>query len=388
MTQLLLKLFVKDREQINNPKVRQKYGLLAGFVGIFCNVLLFGVKLLAGFLTASIAITADALNNLSDAGSSFVTVAGFKLAAKPADPEHPFGHGRYEYISGLVISFLIMLMGVELFRTSLDKILHPEQVTFHWVSAGILLFSILLKLWMCLFQKKLSKILNSNTMRATAMDSISDIAATFAVFAGLLVSAFSGFNVDGYIGILVSLFILYAGFSSARDTVDDLLGQAPDADYVQAIREKVLSYAGIVGIHDLIVHNYGPNRTLISLHAEVPSDTDILKSHDTIDNIEKDLKEEFHCDTVIHMDPIQINDQYVRALHDRVKAMVKLIDPALNIHDFRVVRGETHTNLIFDAAVPLQFRLTDAELVDSITRAVKVIDPTYEAVIHVDKTLI
>lgn len=386
MTQWLVRHFIKDYQNTSDQSVRQRYGRLGGIVGICCNVVLCLLKLLAGLLTSSISIMADAFNNLSDAGSSIITLVGFKMAGRPADDEHPFGHGRIEYVSGLIISLIIMLMGFELLKSSFDKILHPEELSFRWLSVGILIFSILLKLWMSFFNRKLGKQIDSAAMKATAADSLSDVVATSAVVVGTFVFYFFQINIDGWIGVVVAFFILFAGLGTARDTMNDLLGQAPDAGFVQAVENHVMSYPEIIGIHDLIVHNYGPGRCIISLHAEVPCDIDILKIHDVIDNIERDLNRTFQCEAVIHMDPIVTDDETANAMYDQIKGLVSMVDPALTIHDFRMVEGPTHTNLIFDVVVPHQFRLTDREVLDEINRAVKIIDPTYETVINVDKS--
>lgn len=388
MTSLLIRLFIKNHSQTENQQVRQKYGLLGGIVGIVCNVALFLAKLVAGLLTASISITADALNNLSDAGSSIVTLIGFKMSGKPADDEHPFGHGRMEYISGFIVSVAIILVGIELIRSSIDKIIHPEEVTFSILSVVILLVSIGVKLWMGLFNRKLGKMIDSAALKATAMDSISDVVTTSTVLLGILVSVLTGFSIDGYAGVIVAIFILYTGFMTAKDTLNLLLGEAPDAKFVQEIEKEVLSYEDVVGVHDLIVHNYGPGRSVISLHAEVPCHIDILKIHDTIDTIERDLKKKFGCDCVIHMDPIVTGDQKINEVHGKMETLVKLIDPSITIHDFRMVEGPTHTNLIFDVVVPHKFRLSDEQVVEAVRYAAQTLDKTYEVVINVDKTYV
>ena len=388
MTSLLIRLFIKNHSQTENQQVRQKYGLLGGIVGIVCNVALFLAKLVAGLLTASISITADALNNLSDAGSSIVTLIGFKMSGKPADDEHPFGHGRMEYISGFIVSVAIILVGIELIRSSIDKIIHPEEVTFSILSVVILLVSIGVKLWMGLFNRKLGKMIDSAALKATAMDSISDVVTTSTVLLGILVSVLTGFSIDGYAGVIVAIFILYTGFMTAKDTLNLLLGEAPDVKFVQEIEKEVLSYEDVVGVHDLIVHNYGPGRSVISLHAEVPCHIDILKIHDTIDTIERDLKKKFGCDCVIHMDPIVTDDQKINEVHGKMETLVKLIDPSITIHDFRIVEGPTHTNLIFDVVVPHKFRLSDEQVVEAVRYAAQTLDKTYEVVINVDKTYV
>ncbi len=386
MTTFLIRLFIKDYQQIQDPNIRQKYGILGSCVGICCNIFLFLAKLMAGILTSSISILADAFNNLSDAGSSIVTLLGFKIAGLPADANHPFGHGRAEYISGFIVSLVIMLMGFELGKSSFEKILHPQIITFHWLSLFILLLSIAVKLWMALFNRTLGKKINSAAMQATSLDSLSDMIATLAVTIGMLIHHYFHLNIDGYIGLLVALFIIYTGFMTAKDTLNLLMGQNPDPDFVNQIETKVLQYPEIVGIHDLIVHNYGPGKSIISLHAEVPCQADILKIHDVIDTIERELKLAFHCEAVIHIDPIATNDKKTNEVKNRVEQLIKVIDPCLAMHDFRMVPGDTHTNLIFDVVVPHKFRLNDEEVLDTIAKAVKVIDEAYEVTINIDKS--
>jgi cation diffusion facilitator family transporter len=388
MTQFLIRLFIKDSDNIYQPQVRQRYGVVTGLIGIVCNIFLFGIKLLAGLITSSISIMADAFNNLSDAGSSVITLVGFKIAGMPADDEHPFGHGRVEYVSGLIISLIIMMVGLELLRSSFDKILHPEAVSFSWLSFVILFVSIAVKLWMCFFYRGVGKKIDSDAMKATAMDSLSDVVATSAVVIGVIVNVLARVNIDGYVGILVALFILYTGFNTARDTMNDLLGQAPDPGFVAAVEQRVLSYEIVVGVHDLIVHNYGPGRCIISLHAEVPRTMDILKIHDEIDNIERELKKEFQCEAVIHMDPIAIDDRKANQVYDRVKQIVREIDSCLTIHDFRMVEGPSHTNLIFDVVAPHKFHLSDREIVSQVEQRVQEWNPSYYTVITVDKAYV
>lgn len=385
MTSLLVKLFIKNHDDIHNQEVRQKYGMLGGGVGIFLNVLLFSLKFIAGLITSSISITADAFNNLSDAGSSVVTLIGFKMAGMPADSEHPFGHGRIEYISGLAVSMAIILMGVELIKSSVDKILHPEAVTFSLFSVVILLVSILAKGWMSLFNRGLGKRIGSTAMMATAMDSLSDCIATGAVVLGIGFSYFTHIIIDGYIGLVVALFVSYTGFTTARDSLSPLLGQAPDKEFVEEIRKIVLAHEDIEGIHDLIVHNYGPGRSMISLHAEVRCDADILAIHDTIDLIELELKHRFNCEATIHMDPIAVDDKVTQDLREKIVELLRSIDGQLSLHDFRMVQGLTHTNLIFDVVVPFKFRLTDEQVTQQVWDKVKQIDPNYNAVIKVER---
>lgn len=385
MVTLLGRLFIRQEGQ-EESEVRKAYGVLCGAVGIFFNVLLFAGKFFAGTLSGSIAITADAFNNLSDAGSSVVTLLGFQLAGQKPDPEHPFGHGRMEYLSGLVVSMLILLMGVELGKSSLEKILHPEEVEFSPLIVGILCVSIAVKLYMFLYNKRIGKKLGSTAMEATAMDSLSDCVATTAVLAATLVGHFTGLRIDGWCGILVACFILWSGIGAARDTLDPLLGTPPTAEFVGRIRDLVMAHKGIIGIHDLIVHDYGPGRVMISLHAEVSASENVLELHDEIDNVETELREKLGCETVIHMDPIVTDDGITEETRERVAALIHCIDDDINIHDFRMVSGPTHTNLIFDAVVPFGFRLSDEEVEKKIKAAVRALDGNYYAVVKVERS--
>lgn len=385
MTNFLIKHFIPNASGVKSPAVRQRYGVVSGVVGILCNALLCTAKIAAGLLTGAVSIVADGINNLSDGGSCVVSLLGFKMAGKPADDKHPFGHGRIEYVAGLIVSFIIVLMGVELAKTSLDKIFHPEEISFSWITPAVLGISILVKLWMCFFNRKMGDKIDSAVLRATAMDSLSDVAATSAVLAGFVIGYWARVNLDGYLGVLVALFILYTGVSTAKGTLDLLLGEAPDPEFVKQIQQEVLSYPEIIGVHDLIVHNYGPGHSVVSLHAEVPCDVDILKIHDTIDNAERDLKKKFDCEVVIHMDPIITDDKETNEIHQKLSSIVRLLDSRVTIHDFRMVKGPTHTNLIFDIVVPHQFRLTDDQVVESLRQAVKALDARYEIVVNVDK---
>ena len=362
------------------------YGVLCGAVGIGLNVLLFLGKFFAGMLAGSIAITADAFNNLSDAGSSFVTLLGFQLAGQKPDSDHPFGHGRIEYLSGLVVSMLILLMGFELAKSSLQKILHPEAVSFSPVVLGILLVSIAVKFYMFLYNRRYGRAVGSSAMEATAMDCISDCAATAAVLVATLVGHYMGWMIDGWCGIVVAGFILWSGINSIKDTLDPLLGTPPTAEFVQEIRDLVLAHKDIRGIHDLVVHDYGPGRVMISLHAEVSAAGDMMEIHDMIDNVEKELKETLGCETVIHMDPIVVDDGVTEETRKKVATLVRCIDDGITIHDFRMVVGPTHTNVIFDAVVPFGFRLTDEEVEEKIRTIVRTLDGNYFAVVKVEKS--
>ena len=384
----LVRLFIKDCDNVTDPAVRERYGILSGAVGIVLNLLLSAGKLFAGLMTGSISITADAFNNLSDAGSSVVTLVGFKLAGQKADDGHPFGHGRMEYLAGLLVSLMILLVGVELGRSSIGKILRPEAVDFSLVSTGILAASILVKLWMGQFNRGLGRKIGSAAMAATAADSLSDAVATAAVLAGTLVNRFAHVNIDGWVGLAVAVFILRSGWGAAKDTINPLLGESPDQELVKQLRDLVLSHPQVVGMHDLIIHDYGPGRRLCSFHAEVPQDADILDAHDAIDHIEREIKEKFGIETTVHMDPIATADEKVNQLRRQVADLARVVEPEMTIHDFRVVRGPTHTNVIFDAVVPHKCRLTDEEVLQRLRRAVSALDPAYQAVIQIDRAYV
>ncbi|MEA4921491.1 MAG: cation diffusion facilitator family transporter [Clostridiaceae bacterium] len=385
MTDLLVRLFIKDSENISDPKVRQRYGLLGSATGIAANFLLFAAKLFAGLITGSIAITADAFNNLSDAGSSAVTLIGFKLAIHKPDREHPFGHGRIEYLSGLLVSMAILLMGVELLKSSIKQIFSPEPVMFSILSSVILAISIAVKLMMCLFNRSLAKRINSSAMKATSADSLGDAIATSAVLAGSLIAKLTSVDIDGYLGLIVAFVILYAGYNAAKDTVTPLLGAKPDPEFVNDISKTVMCHSEVIGMHDLIIHDYGPGRLMISLHAEVNSNGDILVLHDAIDNIERELSKKFGCDVVIHMDPIDCDDAKTTHLRYQVSQLAAAIDPGMTIHDLRAVTGPTHTNLIFDVLLPMDSRLTPKEAKAAMEKAITVLDGPYFAVITVDR---
>ena len=385
MISFLARLFLKT-EGRDVAALRKEYGILCGAVGIALNVLLFAGKFFAGTLSGSIAITADAFNNLSDAGSSFVTLLGFQLAGQKPDSDHPFGHGRIEYLSGLAVSMLILLMGFELAKSSLDKILHPAPVDSSWLVIAILCVSICVKLYMSFYNRRLGKKLNSAAMLATAADSLSDSVATTAVLIATLVGRFSGLMIDGWCGILVAAFILWSGFNAAKDTVNPLLGTPPTHEFVDEIKNLVMAHPAIIGIHDLIVHDYGPGRVMISLHAEVSASENVLELHDEIDNVESELREKLGCEAVIHMDPIVTDDGITEETRERVAALVHCIDDAINIHDFRMVAGPSHTNVIFDAVVPYGFRLTDSEVEEKIKTAVRTLDGNYFAVVKVERS--
>lgn len=388
MTELLIRLFIKDREQVDNPKVRRAYGTMGGAVGILCNVFLFAVKLFAGILTGAISVMADAFNNLSDAGASVVTLIGFHMAGKPADLDHPFGHGRIEYLSGLFVAAAILIMGFELFTTSIDKILHPESPDFTPLAMGILILSILVKLWMSRFHYSIGKRIGSDTMKATAADSLSDCISTGTVLMGACVSYFTEKNIDGYIGLLVAAFVLYAGYETAKDTIQPLLGEAPDKEFVDGVTAMVLEEPMILGIHDMIVHDYGPGRRIVSLHAEVPYRLDLLEIHDVIDNVEKKVGEHFQCEITIHMDPVVTDDRELDDARAMVERIVKETDERWKIHDFRMVRGETHSNLIFDVVVSPEQVEQEEEIEEQLKKKIHEKNPHYYAVVKAERSYV
>ncbi|MCR5668003.1 MAG: cation diffusion facilitator family transporter [Lachnospiraceae bacterium] len=385
MITLLAKIFLK--EGATEAETRTAYGKICGLAGIILNVFLFAFKLFAGLISGSISIMADAMNNLSDSGSAIVTLVGFKMAAEDPDPEHPFGHGRIEYVSGFIVSLLILVMAVELIRDSVVRIIHPEEIAFSWLIIGILLVTILVKCYMAFYNHRIGNRIKSATIRAAAIDSISDCAATTVVIVATIVSHYTGIVLlDGIAGLAVGLFILKAGFQSAMDTINPLLGVAPDPEFVKQIRMVMHRQdKRITGIHDLIIHDYGPGRRIVSLHAEVPAEGDILELHDIIDNAEKDLEETLHCTATIHMDPIVTDDPRVLKLKTQVLTVLQEISTTLSMHDFRVVPGPTHTNLVFDVLMPFGFSMSEEELTDEIQNTVVTeIGDRYFCVIHYD----
>ena len=384
MVTLLAKLFVHDNGDKNT--LRQAYGMLCGILGIVLNVMLFTGKFIAGIISNSIAITADAVNNLSDAGSSFVTLIGFKLAGQKADTEHPYGHGRMEYISGLVVAAAILLMGYELAKDSISKIITPQKTEFSWLVIAILLVSIGVKIYMFYYNNSVAKKIESPAMAATAKDSLSDSIATSVVLVSALVSHYTSIQIDGYCGLLVAVLIFYAGYTAAKDTLNPLLGQKASEEFEQEIEAIVMAHEEVCGIHDLFVHDYGPGRQIISLHAEVSADSDIMMIHDVIDNIEKELRVKLGCEATIHMDPIVTNDEHVTEMKANMVRIIKGIDTRLSLHDFRMVDGPSHTNLIFDVVAPFDLGLTDEELIKEVfARTQQNLGERYFTVIDVDK---
>lgn len=388
MIEILAKKFIKDHENIQSPAVRSAYGTLCSSVGIVLNLLLCAGKLAAGLISGSVAIVADALNNLSDAGSSIVTLLGFKLAGKKPDADHPFGHGRMEYLSGLAVAMLILLMGFEMLKTSFEKIRFPEAIVFSWVSVGVLLASIGVKFYMSAYNRRIGEKIHSTAMAATAVDSLSDCISTVAVLIATVVGGFTPFQIDGYAGLVVACFILFAGYNAARDTISPLLGQAPDEELVHTIYSVVLEYPHIVGIHDLVVHDYGPGRLMVTLHAEVPAHMDILAIHDEIDNAEKELRRVLNCEATIHMDPIVTADPKVAAMREEVMKLIVSIDERITIHDFRIVPGASHTNVLFDAVVPMDCELSESEVKAEIARLVRTMDGNCFAVVEIDRSYV
>ena len=371
MLKFLAKLFIKTPREYDDPATRRAYGVLCGAVGILLNILLFAGKFIAGSLAKSVAVTADAFNNLADAGSSVITMIGFRLAGQKPDKEHPFGHGRVEYIAGLLVSAAIILMGVELLKTSVEKIIAPQAVEFSVLTAVILVFSVAVKIYMAVYNGSLGKKLASPALAAAAKDSLSDSIATAVVLISSAVGHFLRINIDGWCGAAVAVFVLRAGIMSVRDTLAPLLGTEPDPEFVKRINDIVLSYPEISAIHDLIIHDYGPGRQIISLHAEMPTESgsDIFKLHDIVDNAERRLRQELGCDATIHLDPVAAEDEQTQMLHERMEAALFEINSGLTMHDFRIVPGPTHTNLIFDVVVPYDNKMPQAEILEKIEYA-------------------
>ena len=385
MITFMASLFIKDSKNYKEPSVRQAYGVLSGAVGIGLNILLFFGKWLAGTISGSIAITADAFNNLSDAGSSIITLIGFRLSGQEPDPEHPFGHGRMEYISGLLVSVAILVMGFELIGSSIGKLRSPEPIESSALVFGILIASILVKLYMFFYNHSLSKKIESAAMKATSVDSLSDTVATTLVLIATLISKYTGLLLDGWFGILVGLFILYTGGSTLKETIDLLLGRPPKQEFIDEVKEIVLGHSMVHGVHDLIVHDYGPGRVMISLHAEVDVNGDIQDIHEQIDHIEHELQEKLHCSVTIHMDPIVTDDKEVLAMKAKVEEMVHFLDESFSMHDFRMVKGSTRTNLIFDVEVPRKTSYTDNEIVNWLKERIHELPGSkYFAVIQID----
>ncbi len=388
MITLLARLFIKDRDKVADAAVRRAYGMLCSLTGIGLNVLLFLGKYLAGRLSGSIAMTADAFNNLSDAGSSVITLLGFRMAAKKPDPGHPFGHGRIEYLSGVAVSIIIIVVGVQLGLESIDKIMNPQPVDAGLLPMLVLVASICVKGYMFAYNRGIGRKINSPGMAATAMDSLSDSIATSVVLISMLLSRFAGVNADGWGGIAVACFIIFSGFKAAKETLSPLLGNPPDPQLVHDITNIVLSHSEVMNVHDLIVHDYGPGRLMVSLHAEVPGNGDIYALHDTIDTIEYELSSKLGCDAVIHMDPVSPDGTKTAHMRDELAEAAKSIDPRLSIHDFRIVDGPTHTNVIFDAVLPNDSKLTEEEAVAQLEALVHSLWQNSHPKVHIDRPFV
>ena len=386
-TNFLINRFVKNHEETGDNNVRQSYGYLVGFVGIFVNLLLFAGKLLVGFIINSIAVMADAINNLSDAASSVITLVSFKMTNKPADREHPFGHGRIEYISAMIVSFLVILVGFEFIKSSAQRVMNPVAVKFDWITFILLSFSIAIKVWLSFLNKKVGKSIGSKAMEATAIDSLSDVITTSVVLLSLILSIWVTFPIDGYIGVLVALFIMYSGINLTRDTLNPLLGEAPEVEFVNDIMTRALSYEGVIGVHDIIVHNYGPNRCVVSLHVEIPASMNVVSAHELIDKAEQEISGELGIHLVMHMDPINVDDKVVQKVHQQIVGVLTEFGMELTIHDFRIVGDDSHCNVIFDMVIPHEVKECDEKRVaKDISEAIKNKYPQFNPVITIDRS--
>lgn len=388
MTELLIRTFIADYAKTDKPGVRGKYGMLSGMVGIAVNLVLFAVKITAGILSGAISIVADAFNNLSDAGSSIATLLGFKLAGRPADEAHPFGHGRIEYLAGLFIAVAIILVGAELLRTSVGKIIEPAAVQVSGLAVGILLASVGLKFWLGSFYRNIGGRINSTAVEAAAVDSFNDCIATAVVLLSLAVNYFFGVNIDGFAGVAIACFIFYSGIRAVWDTLQPLLGQAPDPQFVRDIAAMAEATDGILGVHDLIVHDYGPGRLFVSLHAEIPAAMDMMRAHEIIDAMEYRLQQSFHCEVTVHMDPIAVADPQTVEIGGQIAQIVRQVDSSLTMHDFRMTHGGRGLKFIFDVAVPASCRCTDEALREQIKQAIARLNSSYDAVIKIDRLYI
>ncbi len=385
MTNWLVKTFIKNSDKVQNPTVRTQYGVLASIVGIFCNIILSVVKMVIGFMIGSISVTADAFNNLSDAASNIVSFVGVKLANRPADKEHPFGHGRYEYIAAFIVAFLVLQVGFTCLQNAIKKIINPEELNFQPLLVGILCLSILIKVWLGFFNRGLGKRINSGVLKATATDAFGDVIITTATVVALIIGELSGLNIDGYMGLIVSAFVLYAGFNIAKETLEPLLGEAVTPEVYQKITNKVLSYQNVVGCHDLIVHNYGPTKTMATIHVEVPKTMEMVAAHDLIDKIERDILRQMNIFLVIHMDPIELDNKMVNQLKKLVQEVMSECDSNASLHDFRVVNGEEHISIIFDLEVPHEYSLQQEEqLVKEIVSRMEEKDSRYQCIITLE----
>ncbi len=388
MNKFLFRTFIQDWENTADPAVRDRYGRLAGFVGILSNALLCLMKIAVGIFSGSIAIIADGINNLADGASSVITLIGFKMSAKPEDQEHPYGHARYEYVAGLIVSFLIMLVGFELLKSSVDKILHPAPLSFSWPVAAVLVLAILIKLWQAAFNRAAGRRIDSVTLLATAADSRNDVISTTAVLVSLLIGHFAQVNLDGWMGLAVALFIIWSGIGLVRGTISPLLGEAPDSELVQQIEQTAMSYGGVLGIHDLAVHNYGPGKIFASLHVEVDSAVDVMASHGLADSIEKRLREELHINITVHMDPVQVNDPNREPLKELLQNAIDAQPEFISFHDLRTVTGPTHTNVIFDVVVSQNCTLNEEEILRCFNQKLAEYDETFLASVEIDRCYI
>ena len=383
MTNFLIKLFIKDKD-VKNPKVRTKYGTLSSLTGIVVNFILSITKVIIGIISNSMSIISDGLNNITDAGSSVITMIGFKMSQKKVDDDHPWGHGRMEYISAFIVDMLIVLVGIELFKSSIDKIINPVMPDISVITITILVIAIMAKLWLFFFYKKIAKAINSEAIKGNAYDSISDVVSTLVVLVSALVAKFANISIDGYVSILVSIFILFTGFKALKETVDILLGSKPDSELVKGIEEFTKKYDMIVGIHDMMVHDYGPGRKIVSFHAEVPANSDICMAHDVIDQMEQDIYEEFNCITTIHMDPIEVDDEEINKMREITEKIVKGINEKYSIHDFRMTNGGGRINLIFDLVIPREEKVESDKLKVQVQQKIHSENPKYYAVPKVE----
>jgi len=388
MTNLIIRLFVKNYDNTADPAVRRSYGRVSSWTGIICNIILFCLKLVIGILARSIAITADAVNNISDAGSSVITLIGFKMSAKPADREHPYGHARIEYVSGFIVSIVVFLLGIQLIISSVDRIINPVPIQFGWAVAAVLAMTIAAKLWLGMFYRKIGRRINSTALEAASADSVNDVVSTGAVLVASVFAGLTGIQVDGYMGIIVALFIIISGIGLIRKTLDPLVGEAPDEALVKRIEDKLKSYEGVLGVHDLVIHNYGPGRCFATVHAEVSADSGLVEVHHIIDAIEKDFSTDMDIQMVIHADPVVTGDERLDRVKKDVEGILEDIDPALTMHDFRAVFGKNHSKLIFEVTVPPSFKADDEYLIRRIRKALKRCNPQYDSVITIDRNYV
>lgn len=388
MFKLISGMILKDGKSIKDPKVREKFGVVGSVIGIICNVILFICKLVIGLLSGSIAITADAFNNLTDSGSNAVSIIGFKMSNRPADKEHPFGHGRYEYISALIVALLVLLVGFEVLCDSVPKILDPQPISMDLPMVAVLVLSMFAKLWMSFFYAKTGREIESSVMQAASVDSRNDVFMTGSVFISVIIGSVFKISLDGWVGLGLSLFIFISGINIVKETLNPILGEPPTAEFVNKLTAKVLSYEGILGVHDMIVHNYGADKWMATMHAEVSANSDFIRIHDIIDTIEREVRKEMGVELVIHMDPIVIDDQKVNLMRALTAGFASEVDPRISIHDFRMVEGPTHTNLIFDVTVPYDIKLSDEEIVDALSSKTDELDGNYFAVVTVDRSYI